>query len=209
MSDLINPKGYTLPDGSERNENCNGCGADNWIGKIVPDRYLFCRGYDLNPACCRHDYMYEIGKTDADKMRADLYFFSNILITLLKVDTQRMQFKADSMMQKLERAYSDRETRAAWDWYWKSVKNDVSDCKVNWFKKWIRFNYAKTYYEAVELGGFGPYWTGKVRTEENDLQKHGLIEQTTFGLSKLSFDAEDQQNVVKNKESELCQKITD
>ena len=203
---MIHPNGYI---GSAIDLSTgDACGSEgHWLSKLVPDTYIFCKGFSLVLPCKVHDYMYEIGKTDADKMRADLYFFSNILITLLKVDSERMQFKADLLMEKLEKAYSCRATEDACEWYWKSVKQEVSDCKVNWFKKWMRFSFAKSYYESVELFGFDPYWKGK--SKENDLQKQGLIEQTTFGLSKLSFDAEDQQNVVKNKKSELCQKITD
>ena len=73
--ELITPKGY-----DER--VCDGCGT-GWNEKIVPDTIY---GLDIRPACCRHDYAYEVGLTENDKSIADFEFLQNLLILIDNCD---------------------------------------------------------------------------------------------------------------------------
>jgi hypothetical protein len=154
---MINPPGYII-DGIERNENCNGCGLSH--GDIIPDEY---GDTSLLPACCRHDYRYETGKTEADKVRADLELFCNMLILLTKANTDQLEFAITLLMDRLEKSYTQRTTDFAWKEFFEKVKFEVSITKLNWFRKWVRYNFAKTYYEAVAMWGDMAFYKGKLR----------------------------------------------
>lgn len=136
------------------------CGEDNWIGKIIPDYYPFCK-ISLKPACKPHDYDYLIGTTDREKVQADIYFFANLLILLLKLNKERLKFLCDALMQRLEKAYTTQKTNEVWKDFFNQIENNVSDLKMNWFKKWIRYKFAKKYWQAVDIYGYIPYWKNK------------------------------------------------
>lgn len=55
-------------------KKCNGCGS-GWNAKLIPDNLLGC---DITEACNIHDYMYETGKSIADKKKADRAFLNNM-----------------------------------------------------------------------------------------------------------------------------------
>jgi hypothetical protein len=57
-----------------------GCGSDNsWID-LVPDRFLL---LDITICCKIHDYLYTIGGTEKDRLRADRMFRTNLRRTVL------------------------------------------------------------------------------------------------------------------------------
>jgi hypothetical protein len=63
-------------------EISGGCGSDKaWID-LVPDRFI---GVDISIACKCHDYLYTIGGTKKDKLKADRMFKRN-LIALVQND---------------------------------------------------------------------------------------------------------------------------
>ena len=68
---LIKPKGFK---GSAA-EMSGGCGADGALFDYVPDNFI---GVNISMACKIHDYMYGIGKTEADKVKADKMFYTNL-----------------------------------------------------------------------------------------------------------------------------------
>ena len=157
---MIDPEGYI----GSAIELSNGefCGeAGHWTSKLIPQKYFFA-DIDLTEACKRHDWEYNVGKTDREKVEADIHFLSNLLIRMLKLKSDRMLFICDLLMKRLEIAYTTKATNEAWELFWKSIKQEVSDCKVNWFAKWLRFSWAKKYYEAVESMGYSAYWAGKI-----------------------------------------------
>ena len=50
----------------------NGCGPDTWVGRLVPNRFLFLP--PLTVAGDLHDYLYWLGGLEADRARADNTF---------------------------------------------------------------------------------------------------------------------------------------
>lgn len=73
--DLIAPQSYRDASPAERLRRTNGCGAMGGPD-YVPDTMY---GLDVSEACRIHDWSYQIGKTLADKDRADLDFHTNLL----------------------------------------------------------------------------------------------------------------------------------
>ena len=57
----------------------NGCGTDGWKGQLVPETLW---GLSVTDACNIHDWMYEQGKTIADKEEADRVFLNNMVRTV-------------------------------------------------------------------------------------------------------------------------------
>ena len=164
-SEMIDPKGY-IGSAIELSTG-DFCGEEgHWLSKLIPQSYFFGK-VNLREPCKRHDYMYGVGKTDRDKMVADLYFLCNLLITMIGLDSERLKFIVDTLITKLDKAYSDKVTHRAWMIFWEGIKDEVSEAKrMCWFKKWLRYNWAKSYYEAVEIFGFDAYWKNK-RMAEN------------------------------------------
>lgn len=68
---IIKPKGFK---GSAA-EMSGGCGADGALFDYVPDNFI---GVDISLACKIHDYMYSVGNTQEDKVRADQIFYKNL-----------------------------------------------------------------------------------------------------------------------------------
>ena len=57
-----------------------GCGSDKaWID-LVPDKIF---GLDITEACKIHDYMYVIGGSRQDKIKADKLFYRNLKTIVL------------------------------------------------------------------------------------------------------------------------------
>ncbi len=68
---LIIPKGFK---GSAA-EMSGGCGPDGSLFDLVPDNFI---GVDISVACKIHDFLYEIGGFEADKVKADKMFYQNL-----------------------------------------------------------------------------------------------------------------------------------
>ena len=59
----------------ERAGVCNGCGPAGWKAALVPDSLL---GLPIDDCCGAHDWDYDIGKTEADRKRADRRLLRNV-----------------------------------------------------------------------------------------------------------------------------------
>ena len=74
---LYAPQDYWKLSPDAHKEICNGCGpAGGWKRKYIPDHLLF---ISIKKACDIHDYMYFVGKTEADREEADRVFLNNML----------------------------------------------------------------------------------------------------------------------------------
>lgn len=69
---LIIPKGFK---GSAADLG-GGCGPDGSLFDLVPDNFI---GVDISIACKVHDYCYEIGGSEADRVKADKMFHTNLI----------------------------------------------------------------------------------------------------------------------------------
>ncbi len=75
---------------------CNGCGAANSKFKFPNKMYGTYTGY----ACDVHDWDYEEGETEEDKVKADKYFKKNLNII---IDREKAWYKPKFLMKR--RAY--------------------------------------------------------------------------------------------------------
>jgi len=66
-----------------------GCGPGKFGDPFVPDNLA---GIDIGPCCDIHDYMYDIGKTQEDKDKADQLFLWN-MVSVVSTYTQDVQVK--------------------------------------------------------------------------------------------------------------------
>ncbi|MGZ5009199.1 MAG: hypothetical protein ACXV8W_14940 [Methylobacter sp.] len=74
----VEPGYYDLTP-EQKAQICNGAGAANdWRSAFIPNKIL---GLDCTEVFNIHDYAYHVGRTDADKDRADM----NMLINLLRL----------------------------------------------------------------------------------------------------------------------------
>lgn len=64
----------------------NGCGPAGWKVKLIPNHLL---GLSIKKACDIHDFMYYMGKTQADKDEADRVFKNNML-RIIEADSCRL-----------------------------------------------------------------------------------------------------------------------
>ncbi len=80
---LYTPESYRVATQAERNKVCNGCGAKGLGGWFVPNTLW---GLSVKPACDRHDWMWEEGKTIADKEKADRVFLNNMVRIIENAD---------------------------------------------------------------------------------------------------------------------------
>ena len=62
----------------------NGCGGDNWLGKLIPDNLA---GIDIYESCRIHDWLYEVGGSEEDKEKADIIFLHNMISEIDTNDT--------------------------------------------------------------------------------------------------------------------------
>lgn len=70
---LFAPEAYQRLSPSQKEKICNGCGSKG--GLNVPDTMY---GLDMSEPCQIHDFMYHVGKTNADKEEADRTFLNNM-----------------------------------------------------------------------------------------------------------------------------------
>ena len=80
MHNLYYPKQYLTTPKNVLDNIINGCGPGGWLVDLVPDHLFFC---DITEACNIHDFMYKIGITIEDKMRADRVFLNNMVRLIL------------------------------------------------------------------------------------------------------------------------------
>jgi hypothetical protein len=73
---LYAPAAYWQLSPAALAEIVNGCGPTGWKGDLIPDHLLWVKIAD---ACDIHDYMYLVGKTEADREEADRVFLNNML----------------------------------------------------------------------------------------------------------------------------------
>jgi len=85
------PVSYWSASRAKVERNCNGCGTGGWLGALVPSTFYL---LDMSEACDVHDWMYGEGRSDADKMIADLMFLENLIALIQQA----------------------RKRRAGWDW---------------------------------------------------------------------------------------------
>jgi len=76
---ILAPAAYFEAPESLRQQVCNGCGTAGWKGKIVPDTIL---GQRITGRCDPHDWMYHYGRTELDKVFADVIFLANLLLAV-------------------------------------------------------------------------------------------------------------------------------
>ena len=84
---LYAPVSYWEAAPSEKRKICNGCGAKE--GLNVPDTMW---GLDISEACKIHDWMYQHGKTLADKIFADAMFRLNLSMIIDKYSNPAMAY---------------------------------------------------------------------------------------------------------------------
>ena len=73
---LIIPKGFK---GSAASIS-GSCGSDGALFDLVPDNFV---GVDIKRCCQVHDYLYAIGGTEQDKIKADKMFYTNLFRTVM------------------------------------------------------------------------------------------------------------------------------
>lgn len=73
---LYCPKSYIDATEIERNYVDGGCGPGKLGDYLVPDKIW---GLNIKIACTYHDWMYFVGETYQDKIRADKVFYNNML----------------------------------------------------------------------------------------------------------------------------------
>jgi hypothetical protein len=73
---LYAPPEYWTLNPAQRADLCNSCGTKGLCGIVVPDTFY---GLSVTRACDIHDYMYAVGETIEDKIKADLTFLNNML----------------------------------------------------------------------------------------------------------------------------------
>ena len=78
---LYAPKEYWEASKEEREDNCNGCGSELGLSRLIPESIL---GLKIKPVCCKHDWMYVFGKTLGDKLFADAMFIYNLTVLILR-----------------------------------------------------------------------------------------------------------------------------
>jgi hypothetical protein len=74
--DLITPDGFK----GSASELSGSCGSDKAWFDFIPDNFV---GVDISLACKIHDYMYVIGGTEKDKIKADKTFKKNLTALVL------------------------------------------------------------------------------------------------------------------------------
>lgn len=75
MPKLYAPEEYWSLSDAAKSEICNGCGPKTF-NCLIPDSMY---GLRVTEACNIHDFMYLIGRTEADREEADRVFLNNLL----------------------------------------------------------------------------------------------------------------------------------
>lgn len=110
---LYAPLTYWEATPEERAKVCNGCGAEKGI-KVPSTFYGLC----IKEACNIHDWMYNEGKTLADKLFADAMFRLNITLII----DSRNHCIVDKMLSPLRHLRAGKYYLAVAEWgntaYW-------------------------------------------------------------------------------------------
>jgi hypothetical protein len=69
------PESYKNANTEIKAQICNGCGPSGWKAGIIPDTVW---GLCISEACNIHDWMYFVGRTEADRLQADVLFLENL-----------------------------------------------------------------------------------------------------------------------------------
>jgi len=72
---LFAPAKYWVLTDERKRGICNGCGPKGILGWFIPNTMWL---LNVRDACDIHDFMYEVGKTQADKEEADRVFLNNL-----------------------------------------------------------------------------------------------------------------------------------
>lgn len=79
MVDLITSQSYLDATPEQRKPVVNGCGPQGFWGRFVPNTIWF---MNIKESCKRHDWDYEKGETEEDKIIADDTFLKNMEIQI-------------------------------------------------------------------------------------------------------------------------------
>lgn len=101
-NDLIRAPEYDLLTTEDKAMICNGCGPGGAIIDLVPDTIY---GLSIREACQIHDYDYHVGKTWADKKRADRRFLQNIG-TLIRAKKKQFWWMYRLRMSRAKKYYN-------------------------------------------------------------------------------------------------------
>ena len=63
--------------------NVNGCGPGGWRVDLIPDHL---GDVDISAPCNQHDYLYFLGGSEEDRLRADVLLYTNIAASVLLND---------------------------------------------------------------------------------------------------------------------------
>ena len=100
------------PEDMPKDYKHNGCGS-GWTAKIIPDSIY---GLSICMACAIHDYMYEVGKTIADKEEADRVFLNNMIRI---IDAKDAWYYPHSLARRRALKYYEAVHNFGGDAYWK------------------------------------------------------------------------------------------
>jgi hypothetical protein len=67
-----------IPGGYAREDDC-ACGLNGVKNDLIPDYII---GLNVKDACCIHDWMYGVGRTENDRRNADKVFLQNLLFLI-------------------------------------------------------------------------------------------------------------------------------
>jgi len=133
--------------GSASDIQTKACGSGWYVKLGILENYGKIK---LTEACKRHDYRYEFGINDKDKLLADLYFFVDLLELLIpNLNVLDLHLAITKLMIKLDSVYTQYSTDLAWKEFYKVVNQKIKIVKLNWFRKYFRLNIAMKYFMAV------------------------------------------------------------
>lgn len=104
---------------------CDGCGS-GWNQPLVPDTIY---GLSIRPACCPHDFRYELGGTQEDKDIADRELLDNILSI---INNHKKWYYPHWMARHRAMTYYDAVVRAGGSSFnFREAKDEVCDVVGN------------------------------------------------------------------------------
>jgi hypothetical protein len=117
---LYAPSGYASLDKYDHYEICNGCGPDGFLSFLIPDTIYF---LDISEACNIHDYMYHVGVTEKDRIRADRVLKNNLL-RIIDYNTKwkwlkKLRYKRAEFMHKMVSLYGGH-------YFWKNKNKTIN-----------------------------------------------------------------------------------
>ena len=113
---LYAPKSFKDASYYELNLVCNGCGAADAKFDFIPDRIY---GTYIGHACHIHDWMYDEGKNEDDKIFADNAFYDNICILISR---DKAWYKPKFLMERRAYKYYIGVSCFGDDAYWKGKR---------------------------------------------------------------------------------------